>query len=100
MPILPGRYRDFRREFPEVAEAYDRTVEATAEAGPFDEKTVQLLKLAMAIAAGLEGAAHSHVRRSLEAGASVAELRHVPLLAITTVGFPRAMAGLTWVEDV
>ena len=48
----------------------------------------------MAIAAGLEGAVHSHARRALEAGATRDEVRHVGLLALTTIGFPRMIAGL------
>ncbi len=48
----------------------------------------------------MEGAAHSHVRRALEAGATPDELRHAALLALTTLGFPNMMKGLMWVEDV
>jgi hypothetical protein len=30
----------------------------------------------------------------------VEELRHVVLLAITTSGFPTAMAGSSWIDEV
>lgn len=100
MAKLPGRYEDFRKEFPAIGRAYDEITGLTAEAGPLGEKTAQLVRLGMAIAAGLEGAVHSHVRRALEAGATRDEVRHVGLLALTTVGFPRMMAGLTWIDDV
>jgi len=43
---------------------------------------------------------HSHTRRSLEAGATIDECRHVVLLSLTTIGFPAMMAALSWVEDV
>ena len=52
------------------------------------------------VAAGAEGGAHSHTRRALAAGATRAEIEHVALLAITTLGFPRAMTGLAWMRDV
>ncbi len=100
MKELPGRYRDFRRQFPAISEAYDDLGRMLAEAGPLDEKHIQLIKLGMAVASGQEGAVHSHARRALEAGAKPEEVRQVALLAMTTVGFPRMMAGLSWIDDV
>ncbi len=100
MAKLPGRYEEFRAEFPAISRAYDEFASLTAKAGPLSEKTVQMVKLGMAIAAGLEGAVHSHTRRALEAGATNDEVRHVGLLAATTVGFPCMIAGLTWIDDV
>jgi 4-carboxymuconolactone decarboxylase len=100
MPKLPGRYQQFRDEFPRISRAYDEVSRLTGEAGPLDEKSVQLIKLGMAMAMGQEGAVHSHARRALDAGATRKELRHVGLLALTTVGFPRMMAGLSWVDDI
>ena len=100
MKELPGRYRDFRRQFPAISGAYDDLGRMIAEAGPLDEKLVQLIKLGMAIASGQEGAVHSHARRALEAGAKAAEIRQVALVGMTTVGFPRTMAGMSWIDDV
>ena len=34
------------------------------------------------------------------AGVSAEEIRHAILLTLTTIGFPRAMAALSWAEDV
>jgi alkylhydroperoxidase/carboxymuconolactone decarboxylase family protein YurZ len=59
-----------------------------------------LIKLALAAGAKLEGAVHAHTRRGLEEGVSPEELRHVAMLAITTLGWSSAMAVLTWIEDV
>ncbi len=100
MAKLPGRYQQFRDEFPQISRAYDEASRLTSEAGPLDEKTVQLVKLGMAIALGQEGAVQSHARRALDAGATREELRHIGLLALTTAGFPRMMAGLSWIDDV
>ncbi|MEE9237208.1 MAG: carboxymuconolactone decarboxylase family protein [Thermoplasmata archaeon] len=74
--------------------------EECLEAGPLDVKTRELVKLGISFGAGLEGAAHSHVRRALEQGATPDELRHAALLALTTMGFPRMMSSLLWVEDI
>ena len=41
-----------------------------------------------------------HVRRALEAGATRDELRQVGLLALTTLGFPTMIMGMTWIDDI
>jgi len=60
----------------------------------------RLVKLGIATGAGLEGAVHSHTRRALAEGIAPEEIRHAVLLAMTTVGFPRMMAALSWVNDL
>jgi 4-carboxymuconolactone decarboxylase len=100
MSELPQWYRDFRKDYPQISTASDALGEALTAAGPLDEKTRELVKLGIALGARLEGGAHSHVRRARSAGASADEIRHAALLAISTLGFPGAMAGLSWVEDV
>jgi alkylhydroperoxidase/carboxymuconolactone decarboxylase family protein YurZ len=97
---LPPTYRRFRAQHPDVAEALDQLGAATARAGPLDERTQHLVQLGIAVAGQAEGAVRSHARRAIEAGASVAELRHVVLLAISTSGFPTAMAATSWIDDV
>jgi 4-carboxymuconolactone decarboxylase len=99
MPDLPLPYRNIREEFPEVAEAYDALGNAIHKSGPLDDKTRQLIKLALAVGAGMEGATHAHTRRSLEMGISPEEIKHVVLLAMTTLGFPATVSAYTWVSD-
>jgi AhpD family alkylhydroperoxidase len=99
MAQLPKAYEDFKKNYPTIWLAYDRLGAAVHDSGPLEKKARELIKLAMAIGARLEGAVHSHTRRALEAGASAQEIRHVVLLAVTTLGFPHAVAALTWVED-
>jgi alkylhydroperoxidase/carboxymuconolactone decarboxylase family protein YurZ len=97
---VPGWYVEQRKRHPEVIRAYERLGEACRQAGPLDGRTAALVKLAIAIGSRQEGAVHSHARRSIEAGATFDECRHVALLATTTIGFPAMMAALSWVEDV
>lgn len=97
---LPAHYESFRRRYGAVAVAHQRLASACHEAGPLDEKERRLVKLAVAIGKGDEGAVHAQVRQALEAGVKGDELRHVALLAVPTVGFPSAMAALSWVEDL
>jgi 4-carboxymuconolactone decarboxylase len=96
----PKRFQQFGRKYPAVMRAYEALGAATAEAGPLDAKTRALAKLAIATGAWREGAVHSHTHRALAAGCTPDEIRHVVLLATTTLGFPSMMAVRTWVEDV
>ncbi len=97
---LPDVLREFAAKYPQVWEAYNRLGEATAQAGPLDERTQRLVKLAIAIGAGREGAVHSHARRALKAGITPEELIHAGMLAITTIGWSGAFAAITWIMDV
>jgi alkylhydroperoxidase/carboxymuconolactone decarboxylase family protein YurZ len=96
----PKRYQKFQKEQKAIADAYERLGRAVHEAGPLDEKTRALVKLAISTGARLEGAVHSHVRKALDAGATAGEIRHVALLSLPTLGFPSMMAARSWVEDV
>ena len=100
MVKLPKAYEAFKRSYPEIWRAYERLGVLSHKAGPLDRKTRELIKLALAIGAKLEGAAHSHTRRALTAGATPREVLHVVLLGITTLGFPSTMTAITWIEDV
>lgn len=96
---LPDVLAQFAQEYPKVWSAYNRLGSAAAEAGPLDEKTQRLIKLAIAIGAQRQGAVHSHTRRALAAGLTPEELTHVGLLAISTIGWPGAFAAICWVRD-
>lgn len=97
---LPNVYLKFRDGFPGVAKALDGLGEAVDAAGPLDERTARLVKLGLAIGAAAEGSVRSNVRKSLAAGATPDEVRQVALLAITTCGFPLAIAGAGWIDEV
>ena len=62
--------------------------------------TRRLVKLALAVGSGSEGAVHSQVRRGLAEGMTADEARHVAFLAIPSIGFAKAVAALTWIEDI
>jgi alkylhydroperoxidase/carboxymuconolactone decarboxylase family protein YurZ len=96
---LPDVLAEFAGQYPQVWAAYNRMGNATAEAGPLDEKTQRLVKLAIAIGAQRQGAVHSHTRRALAAGCTPEELLHVGILAITTIGWPGAFAAICWIKE-
>lgn len=97
---LPPVVRDLAAKYPEIWETYGRLGDAVSASGPLDAKTQRLIKLALAIGAGREGAVHSHARRAARAGWSVEELRQVALLAITTLGWSGAVTAFCWINDV
>ncbi|BCJ46676.1 hypothetical protein GCM10010168_38010 [Actinoplanes ianthinogenes] len=97
---LPEVYQQFLGRFPEVAEAQGALAQAVRERSPFDPRTDRLLRLAMAIGAQSEGAVRSNVRKALRHGATLDEVRAVALGAITTCGFPTAIAAMGWIEEV
>lgn len=97
---LPGRAGRLAKENPDIWKAYQDLGKACYEAGPLSSTTRRLVKLAVAVGGGSEGAVHSQVRRGIEEGLSPDELRHVAFLAIPTLGFAKAVAALTWIEDI
>jgi alkylhydroperoxidase/carboxymuconolactone decarboxylase family protein YurZ len=97
---LPEVYTSFRNAHPEVAGALD-TLAATVDGeGSMAASTSRLIKLGIAIGAGAEGSVRSNVRKALEAGVPRDDVLQAGLLAITTVGFPSAMAALGWIGEV
>jgi 4-carboxymuconolactone decarboxylase len=97
---LPKHYIKFQKAYPAIATALEQLGVSLGNAGPLDAKTAELIRLAIAIGGRSEGAVHSHARRALETGATADEIRHTVLLAMTGIGFPSAMAAMSWVDDV
>jgi 4-carboxymuconolactone decarboxylase len=89
----------FRATYPDVWQSFSELAEACHESGALDERSRRLVKLALAMGAGLEGATHSAVRHASEAGVTREEMAHVALLAITTIGYPAAMRAMSWIDD-
>ena len=97
---LPGTAGRAAREKPELWRALQELGEQASAAGPLDARTRRLVHLALAIGGGSEGATHSHVRRARAEGLTPEEMEHVAWLAVTTLGWPQAIKGLTWIRDV
>jgi 4-carboxymuconolactone decarboxylase len=97
---VPAAYLSFQEQYPAVFDAYNQLGAAVHSQGPLEEKARDLVKLGLAIGIGSEGAVHSHTRKALASGVSPEEIRQVVLLSLPTIGFPKMMAALTWVEDI
>ena|SRR5579883_1585245 len=97
---LPEVPASFARKHPKIWESFEALANRCHESGPLDAKTRRLVKLGIALGAGLEGGFHAQVRNALAEGITPEELHHVVLLGLTTMGFPATMAGLTWLGDI
>lgn len=97
---LPDIYLEFRERFPSVAAAQDQLAAEVDRAGPLDERTARIVKLALAVGALSEGAVRSNVRKALAKGVAQEEIEHVMMLALTTKGFPATIAAWQWAREV
>ncbi len=97
---MPQAPQELAEQHPEIWKAYSELGKATADAGPLTEREIRLVKLALAVGAGSEGAVHSHTRRAKAEGIEAAALQQVALLSIGTLGLPQAMAAKTWIADL
>lgn len=96
----PKHFTKFIKNYPEVAESYSALGDAVHKAGPLDEKTRALIKIAISGGSKTQGAFHAHVRKARKLGISYDEIKHVALLSTPTIGFPNMMALMSWIEDV
>src|SRR3990170_388769 len=94
---LPDVYKRFSSDYPAVMQAYTDLAEALQTAGRLDERERRLVKLGIAIGAEADGAVRSHARQALAGGIDPGAIRQAAVLAITTAGFPAAMAAFGWV---
>ncbi len=97
---LPKNFRELLKTYPDIGESYKALADGCYSAGPLDAKTAHLVKLGMSIASHSEGSTHTHVRMASKHGATDDEIRHVVLLALTTLGWPLMGAAWSWVNDV
>lgn len=96
---LPSHFSRFKAAQPDICEAFEELARRVHESGSLSERERRLVKLGIAIGVGTEGGVHSAVRHAIGGGCSREDLEHAARLAITTIGWPRAMAALSWVND-
>jgi len=98
-PKLPGTFKRFTERFPELAESHENVAKVVDGLGPLDAKTCFLIKIGLAMGAGLESAVRSHVRRATQAGATEVEIEQAIMLGMNTLGFPRTVAAWSWAQQ-
>jgi AhpD family alkylhydroperoxidase len=96
---LPGTFKAFVGKYPALGRAHEEVARAVEAAGPLGKKELALVKIGIALGAGLESAVKSHVRRARQAGATAEEVEQAILLGMNTVGFPRTVAAWSWAQE-
>jgi 4-carboxymuconolactone decarboxylase len=97
---LPKVYEKFTFKYPEIFKDFQQLGKTCRGSGPLEKKYQDLANLGIAIGANSRGAVMSQTRKALESGASKAEIEHVVLLSLTTIGFPNMIAAMGWVDEV
>lgn len=97
---LPAHFRSLQGRFPKVMAAVEGLGTAARQQGPLDVRTAHLVQLAASAALQSEGAVHSHAQRAMASGATPEEIYHAVLLLVSTIGFPRVAAAVSWLDDV
>ncbi len=97
LPKPPDTFSEFSREFPALTEAW-ALIRVAGEQGPLDAKAQRLVKLAIAVGTGRDGAISSAVRKGLASGVTAEEIDQVLALAAGTVGFPATVAAYSTVR--
>jgi 4-carboxymuconolactone decarboxylase len=98
-PPAPKIHQDFIARYPDLGKAWELMAEAGRN-GPLDDRTVRLIKLAVAMGAMREGAVHASVRKARAQGIPAAEIEQAVAVAASTMGLPSAVALYSWCRDV
>jgi AhpD family alkylhydroperoxidase len=96
---MPQTLSRFKKQFPEVWEAYEQLRESCDRTGPLDRKSVELIKVGISAALGREGGLVAHVLRAKRAGASPSEIYQAILQAVGLTGFPASLASYRIVKE-
>ena len=99
MSYLPDIYQHFERAFPNVHAAHQELAKACYGA------VLWILAVPVSSSSGWRSARRQrapYVRTLAVRGREhdPDEVRHVGLLALTTIGFPHTGAGLEWIDEV
>ena len=76
----------FKKEAPEVFEAFNQLVNSLIGLNALDDKTRQLIYVAMKIVTGDRIAATHHIPMAIKAGATRDEIKETILLTLTVTG--------------
>jgi len=90
----------FQVEAPEVAKAFNNLIQAIIASKGLDEKTKQLIYIAMKAASGDETAVKFHAMMAKQLGATKAEVVDAILLSLTVSGIRGVATCLPHVVDL
>ncbi|CAM2007080.1 carboxymuconolactone decarboxylase family protein [Acanthopleuribacter pedis] len=100
MDRIPKTYQKFAERHPEVLAAYDALNEQVKSGDALSEEECALIKLAISIGAGMDGAMASQTRKAYKSGIAPEKLEQVAVLALPTLGLPRMMQAFKTIRGV
>ena len=95
----PRSWARFEARYPSVAFAYETLSESCRSAGPLDERAIAIAKLAVSVGAASDRTVHIHAKKALRAGVAPEALRQIALVSMPTIGLPRALDALRWIDE-
>jgi alkylhydroperoxidase/carboxymuconolactone decarboxylase family protein YurZ len=95
----PRAWSRFERRYLSVANAYGALGEACRGAGPLDDQTVALAKLAISVGSNIGRTVHIHTKKAMRVGVKPEALRQIAVIALPTIGLPRALEALKWIDE-
>jgi alkylhydroperoxidase/carboxymuconolactone decarboxylase family protein YurZ len=98
-PKPPKTYQDFVERYPKLEQAWELISEAGKE-GNFDDKTIRLIKLGIAMGAMKQGSVNAGVRKALAMGITREEIEQIIALTCGTLGMSSTVAVFSWVQAV
>ncbi len=96
---MPELLDNFKKEFPDAWQAYEKLKDACDQGGPLDHKTVELLKIGISTAMKHEGGVIAHISQAQKAGATKEEIYQAILIATGLAGFPAVLAAFAGARD-
>ena len=91
----------FKAEFPDVHAKHEALgKEIHEKAGPLEEKSRWLIKIAISAACNHKRALATHMKKAKAIGVADDEIKHALLLLIPTAGFPTFMKAYAVLENL
>ena len=89
----PRTLKEFRNRFPQIWENYQRLRDSCDETRPLEEKTRELIRVAISVALRRRGGLIAHLDRARALGATEDEMHQAILLNLPLLGFPDTLAA-------
>ena len=97
---LNGKGKHFGEQYPEVNEALTNLRQKCEEGKHLDAKTAMMIKLAVAVGAGLENTVKAHTAKALKLGVSEDQIEAIILINLASIGYAKAVVALNWVHEI
>jgi AhpD family alkylhydroperoxidase len=97
---MSSKGKHFSIQYPEVNEALNHLRQVCEKSRQFDEKISMLLKLAVAVGAGLENTVKAHAAKALRLGLTEDQIEEVILINLPSIGYAKSVAALNWIHAV